>query len=130
MTFVYKSLINYLYLFFFYYREALLNQLLRTIEKYKKSSNIETNWLESIKYKANKLIDYEKQRGEAINQTYIQNLKNSFDSNAVSFYLLIFIEIFKLFFFEKDLFTELGSKEPQIEELNDNGVKLIQLLKV
>jgi hypothetical protein len=70
----------------------LLNQLLRTVEQYKKSKNIQTNWIESIKYKANKLIEYEKQREEiGLNQNYVQNLKNSFDSNAVR---LIFIHMF------------------------------------
>ena len=59
--------------------------MLRTIEKYKKAKNIETNWLDSIKYKANKLVEYEKQREEiGLNYDYAQNLKNTFDSNAVS----------------------------------------------
>ncbi len=78
----------------------MLNQLLRTVEQYKKSKNIQTNWIESIKYKANKLIEYEKQREEiGLNQNYVQNLKNSFDSNAVR---LIFIHM--SFFFKSLLF--------------------------
>lgn len=107
-----------------------------TLEQYKQSKNIETNWIESIGYKANKLNEYEKQREEVLKaaEDHFNSLKNSFDSNAVSFcfewILKSYFLLNGMFFFKKEIYTDLSSKEKNIEEVNNIGVKLIQLLKV